>query len=136
MATKLSKAKEISPKTRKTVLERQKGRSISGVYLMPYSTEFHHFIYRSGSGVGYEWNVVALTSEEHRAVHDHQPIKIFGRERYSADEFEILMRNHLKENYTNWSEDLCRYRKGWNEEDYEVKRNNQRRPNPKYFQPE
>ena len=131
-----TKVKEISAKTKNAVIDRQRGRSISGVVLHPNSTEFHHLITRGCGGVGYEWNIVALTSEEHRAVHDHRPIKIYGRERYSYDEFQTLMRNHLKINYSPWSEQKCRYVKGWEEEDYEVKRCDKKLPNPKYFQSE
>lgn len=116
----LTKAKEISQETKVKVLERQNYKSISGVALTPYKAEFHHVIYRSSSGVGYEWNIVALTSEEHRCVHDKQPIKIYGRERYSCEEFETLMKNHLKINYPNWSEEKCHYHKYWKEEDYGI----------------
>lgn len=134
--SRLTKAKEISQATRKAVWERQNGRSISGVYLQPNSTEYHHVIHRSGSGVGYEWNIVAITSEEHRCVHDRQPIKIYGRLRYTCDEFEALMKNHLKLNYNGWSEEKCRYRKGMQEQDYEVKRSSKRQPNPRPAEPE
>ena len=77
----LTKAKEISQATKEKVLERQGYRSISGVALN--TADFHHVIYRSNSGIGYEWNVVAITPEEHRLFHDKQDIPVNGRARYS-----------------------------------------------------
>lgn len=114
------KAKDISPETKEKVLKRQEGKSISGVTLYPYNTEFHHFRLRSDSGVGYEWNIVAITTDEHRRYHDHLPIKVNGRERYSWDEFNTLMRNHLVLRYIGWEWDKCKYHKYWKEEDYGV----------------
>lgn len=119
--SRLTKAKEISQETKEIVWERQHGRSISGVALSQ-NCEFHHVVYRSQSGVGYEWNIVALTSDEHRWVHDHQPILVNGKKRYTWDEFNILMKNHLKLKYEHWSEDRCRFRKYAEKEDYGVTR--------------
>lgn len=90
--------------------------------LSPNNVEFHHVIYRSDSGIGYEWNIVALTRDEHRWVHDHQPIMVNGRVRYSWDEFNIIMKNHLKKMYEGWSEYSCRFHKYWEEKDYGVTR--------------
>lgn len=118
--SRLTKAKEISQETKQKVWDRQHGRSISGAALT--SVEFHHVIPRSASGVGYEFNIVALTPEEHRWVHDHQPIMVNGKKRYTWDEFQMLMKNHLKLKYEHWSEDRCRFRKYANEEDYGVER--------------
>ena len=115
-----NKAKEISPKTKAIVLDRQYNKSISGVNLYNKEVEFHHVIPRSSSGVGYEWNVVALTSEEHRDYTDHRPIKVNGREYYTWEEFDTLIKNHLKLRYSGWSEKLCKYHKGWEKEDYKV----------------
>ena len=120
--SKLTKAKEISFETKQKVLDRQGNRSISGVYLAPWNTDFHHVIYRSASGVGFEWNIVALTKEEHRWVHDHQPILVNGAKRYTWDEFNILMKNHLKLHYEGWSEERCKVRKYADEKDYGVTR--------------
>lgn len=117
-----TKAKEISAETKREVLERQGYRSISGVALTASNTEFHHYVFRSHGGVGYEWNIVAVTAEEHRAIHDHQPIKVNGRERYTWDEFQTLIHNHLCLRYAGWSKDKCKYKKYWAEEDYQVKR--------------
>lgn len=120
--SKLTKAKEISYETKCKVLDRQGNRSITGVMLSPYNVEFHHVIYRSDSGIGYEWNIVALTRDEHRWVHDHQPIMVNGRVRYTWDEFNIIMKNHLKKMYEGWSEYSCRFHKGWEEADYKITR--------------
>ena len=118
----LTIAKEISQATKEKVLDRQGYRSISGVALTPYNVDFHHTVYRSSSGIGYGWNVCAITKEEHRWFHDKQPIKVNGRNRYSWIEFEILMKNHLKLKYNDWAEEKCKYHKYWNEEDYGVTR--------------
>ena len=120
--TDFNRSKEISDNTKKAVMERQGYRSISNAFLTEQTASFHHFVPRSSSGVGYEWNVVALTFDEHRAIHDHQPIKVNGRERYSWEEFQTLMRNHLLLRYTNWSVANCKYRKHADYEDYGVER--------------
>lgn len=119
--SKATITKEITNETKLKVLERQHRRSLSGAVLTT-SVEFHHYIYRSASGIGFEWNVIALTPEEHRAVHDHKPIRINGKIRYMPDEFDTLMRNHLILNYEGWTVDKCKYHKYWEEEDYEVNR--------------
>lgn len=117
-----TKAKSITLETRKAVLDRQGNRSISGAYLTEGTASFHHYVERSSGGVGYEWNIVALTFEEHRAVHDHQDIKIGKRVLYTYKQFITLMRNHLIINYENWSEDRCKYKKRLLEEEYGVVR--------------
>ena len=122
MKSKLTKAKEISQTTKKIVLERQHYRSISGVALSDSNVEFHHVIYRSASGIGYDWNIVAITHDEHRWLHDKQPIKVNGRNRYSWIEFEILCKNHLKIKYPNWAEEKCKFHKYWDEQDYKIER--------------
>lgn len=115
-------AKSITPETRKAVLERQGNKSISGRYLSDGTASFHHYVERSSSGVGYEWNIVALTFDEHRAIHDHQDIKMGKRILYTYDQFQTLIRNHLIINYEGWSEDKCKYRKHLLEEEYGVVR--------------
>ena len=115
-----TKAKEISLKTKENVLKRQNYRSISGALLTDSNVEYHHVVYRSSSGVGYEWNIVAITKDEHRTLHDKQNIKVNGRDRYTWQDFETLLKNHLKLNYVNWSESNCKYHKYWKEEDYEI----------------
>lgn len=120
--SKQTQAKEISIETKRAVLERQGGQSISWVALSIETASFHHYISRGSGGVGYEWNIIALTPEEHRAVHDHQPIKVYGRERYTWSQFKTLMRNHLIINYEGWSEDKCKYQKYLEKDEYGVRR--------------
>lgn len=122
--TKFNEFKEISNATRDAVMNRQHSCSISGAGLGA-NPSFHHVVPRSASGVGFEWNIVALTFDEHRAYHDHQPIKVNGRVRYTWEEFDTLIRNHLKLRYRNWSEDRCKYHKYWSYEDYGIVREDQ-----------
>lgn len=114
-----TKAKEISQETKEKVLKRQNYRSIGGEMLYG-QIEFHHVRPRSASGVGYEFNIVALTPQEHRNLHDKQNIKVYGRDRYTWQEFETLCRNHLILHYNNWSYEGCKYHKYWKEKDYGI----------------
>lgn len=123
--SKLTKAKEISSETKEKVLKRQHYKSIGGVVLTLQTAEFHHYIFRSASGVGYEWNIVALTHDEHFAIHNSKPVKVNGAERYSVDEFDVLIRNHFRKHYQGWSEDKCKYKKFCEEKDYGVKNRNE-----------
>ena len=119
----LTKAKQISPETKKKVWERQNGRSVVSGF--PISVEMCccHFIGRGEkSGVGYEWNVVGLTTDEHRLLDENKPLKINGRIRYSNAEMQTIIHNHLVENYEGWALAKCSYHKYWKEEDYDVKR--------------
>ena len=116
--SKITKLKEISEETKKTVMERQHYKSITGVALSDYNVNFHHVVGRGQEGVGLDFNIVAITFDEHRAYHDGRSIKVNGRDRYTNKEFETLMKNHLKLNYVNWSEDNCKIKKYWDEEDY------------------
>ena len=118
--SKATKVKEISLETKIKVLERQNQKSISGVSLLGNYTDFHHVRPRSDSGVGYEWNIVAITREEHRALHDKQDIKVYGRPRYTWQEFETLCKNHLKLHYANWTYEKCKYQKYKEESDYGI----------------
>ena len=120
--SKFTQAKEISEETKKAVLERQGYRSVSNAYLNERTASFHHFVPRSSSGVGYEWNIIALTFDEHRAVTDVKPIKVNGRIRYTYDEFQTIMRNHLLLRYKNWSIENCKYKKYKTEQEYGVER--------------
>ena len=119
-------AKQISVDTRRAVLERQNYKSISGRHLTEESASFHHYVERSSSGVGFEWNIVALTFEEHRAIHDKKDI-LYDPYRsklvlYTYERFMEKIIEHLKENYEGWSEDLCKFHKGWEIEDYGITR--------------
>ena len=115
--SKATKMKEMSFKTKCEVMDRQCSRSLTKVYLSHPS--FHHVVERgAGSGVGLAFNVVALTFEEHRAVHDHQPIIVNGKQMYTWDEFQIVMKNYLKVQYPAWTEEACHIHKYWSEQDY------------------
>lgn len=124
MKSKQTEIKEVSAETKRVVMERQHFCSIGKQTLFQNAVEFHHVISRGRQGVGYEWNIVALTPQEHRAYHDGNNIKVNGRDRYTPQEFETLMKNHLKMNYEGWTEEKCKYHKGWEEEDYGIRRTN------------
>lgn len=115
-----TKAKNISDKTKEIVLKRQDYKSITNEPLYNQQVDFHHVLPRSSGGVGYEWNIVALTRQEHREYHDKQNISVRGRPRYTWQELEILMHNRLKRDYVDWSIDKCKYHKYWKEEDYGI----------------
>lgn len=117
---KTTKQKDITKETKLKVMERQNNRSISGEYLIGKDVEFHHVRPRSNSGVGFEWNIVAITSEEHRLYHDKKNILFRGKPRYSWQEFETLMKNHLKLNYPNWTYEKCKVQKYFEEKDYGI----------------
>ena len=118
----MNKEQEITEETKKIVLLRQKNRSISGVYLMKGNINYHHFISVGSRGIGYEWNVVALTPLEHRQLHDGYSITINDRPRYTNAEFKTLIRNHFILHYLGWSEKACKFKKGKSKEEYGVKR--------------
>lgn len=120
-----TKAKQITPRTKEIVYKRQGGRSITGVYIPYGSGDYHHYVERSSGGVGYEWNIVLITREEHRCYHDHSKIKVNGRPRYTFKEFETLIHNHLVKHYEGWTFDKCLYKKYKEEADYGVVRRNQ-----------
>lgn len=117
----MSNQKEISDSTKAKVLKRQHNRSIGGDYLT--DVEFHHFKTRNAGGVGYEWNIVALTTHIHRQWHEGcQTITMRSGKKYSRKEFESLMRNHLVLNYRGWSEDKLKCIKYGKESDYGITR--------------
>lgn len=118
----MNKQQVISDITKAKVMERQRNRSISGVYLTPGNVNFHHFKSVGSGGVGYEWNVVALTPLEHRQLHDGADITVNGRKRYTNAEFKTLIRNHFILRYDGWSEMGCKVKKGKSEEDYGITR--------------
>lgn len=116
-----NKQTEISNETRQEVYQRQKGFSPFGNWL-GNSCDYHHVV-NSGlgvKGVGYEWNIIALTREEHRSIHDHQPIKVNGLIKYTYEEAITIMKNHLKICYPNWCEEKCKVHKGWEIKDYKI----------------
>lgn len=112
-----TKAKQIDPKTKQLVWERQNGRSILSHMSITKEMCCCHFVGRGVSGVGYQWNIVGLTPEEHRLLDENKPIG-----RYTNQEAKTLIRNHLIINYDNWTLEGCKYHKGWSEEDYGIVR--------------
>lgn len=113
------KAKEISKETKLAVLQRQNYKSVmSNKPLTLETASFHHYVERGQSGVGYEWNIVALTWQEHRVLmHDKNTL-----EGITPEQAEEIVVNHFKENYNNWTRDNCRYHKWYAEKDYGVTR--------------
>ena len=124
MAKSITRITDITDETRRIVLERQDNLSPFGQWL-GRGVEFHHVVASEGlgeKGVGLEFNLVALTPTEHRSIHDKKGIVINGRQRYTYDEAITLIKNHLKINYPNWSEEKCKFHKGWTKEDYKISR--------------
>lgn len=114
MKSKRTKDLEISQATRQKVLERQKNLSITGRYSSTY--HLHHFVSKGASGCSFHWNLIALLPEEHIQYHNGGKVG-----RYTHEEFQTLMRNHLVIHYSNWSLDKCKYKKGYEESDYGVR---------------
>lgn len=112
-----TKAKSITPQTKQKVWERQKGVSILSHLVISKEMCCCHFAGRGVSGVGYEWNIVGLTAEEHRLLDENKPVG-----RYTNEQAKTLIRNHLILNYNNWTLEKCKYHKGWEEQDYGITR--------------
>lgn len=112
------KAKEITIETKKAVLQRQHNRSLaSDKYLTLETADFHHYVERGQSGLGYEWNIVAITREEHTNLHSGNKVG-----RYKNKDFEVYMHNYLLKMYKHWTRDNCKYKKWYAEKDYGVER--------------
>lgn len=124
-----TKAKKITQKTKQAVYERQKGRSILSGIPISISMCCCHFVGRGEkSGVGYEWNIVGLTPEEHMFLDQNKPMWFYINGNVKAltnAEMQQKIEQHLKENYIGWSREKCSYHKYWEEKDYEVYRNHQ-----------
>lgn len=117
-----TKAKSISPKTKKAVWERQRGKSILSGKPITISECCCHYIARSASGVGYEWNIIGLTFEEHRALDTYKGINIGSSVVLPNSVAKNVIKTHLMSNYDGWSEEKCKYIKYFEEKDYEVNR--------------
>lgn len=121
-----TKAKQITQKTKQAVYERQKGRSILSGQPITISMCCCHFVGRGEkSGVGYEWNIVGLTPEEHMMLDQNRPLWIYKSNsvtKLENSEMHQMIEEHLKENYNGWSKEKCSYHKYWEEKDYEVYR--------------
>lgn len=123
MKSNSTKEKEISKETKIKVWERQNGRSIFAPY-RPISIEMCccHYVSRGNSGVGYEWNIFGCYQQPWLNEHymfDGQ-ISIDNNLNLTRDEMKKVARNHLVRNYSNWSEEKCKYHKYWKEQDYGV----------------
>ena len=126
--SKQAKAHEITKETKQIVWERQHGKSLFAPY-KPITVEMCccHFIPRARGGLGTEWNIFgcfqAPWADEHKAF-DHQLSDKEVRKitNLTPDEMVTVVRNHLMENYDGWCEDNCRYKKGYELEDYEIRR--------------
>lgn len=115
-----TKAKQITTRTKEKVFKRQNGKSILSGETITLEQCCCHFIGRGLGGVGYEWNIVGLTADEHRLLDENKPIIVRGKVRYTNQEAQTLIRNHLILNYSGWSVDKCKYKKWFEEQDYGV----------------
>lgn len=116
-----TKAKQITMDTKKRVWERQGGKSVISNYPITVEMCCCHYIGRGeDSGVGYEWNVVGLTPEEHQLLDQNKNLVRNGRVWYTNEQMQTIIRNHLIENYVGWTREKCSYHKYWKEEDYKV----------------
>lgn len=112
----LAKAKEITSKTKKIVLERQGGLSITG-RIFDGVVHYHHIVSKGCEGVGYAFNVVALHPIEHWNY--HQGCKIQGEFRdWTPLEFDLFIDDYMKSIYEGWDRDICAYHPSWSEQDY------------------
>ena len=120
MKDDFTKAKQITPQTKEKVWRRQHGRSLLSNKSITKEMCCCHVVGRGNSGVGYEWNIVGLTPDEHRELDESKPITIDGKVRWTNEEAQTLIRNHLILNYENWSESNCKYKKYKKEGEYGV----------------
>lgn len=121
-----TKAKQISQETKQKVYDRQNGKSVLSGLAITKEMCCCHFIGRGLGGVGYEWNIIGLTPEEHRQLDLNQTIYVGKMPRWTNKEAHIIIQNHLNLNYNGWSIEKCKYQKYKKEEDYEVTRKKDR----------
>lgn len=125
--SKQTKAHEITRETKEKVWQRQKGKSLFAPY-KNISVEMCccHYIPRSRGGLGEEWNIFGCyqtpyANDEHDAFdHKLSDNQVKQLTNLTPDQMVTVVRNHLIENYDNWSEENCRYKKYV--EDYGVRR--------------
>lgn len=125
MKSKRTKALEIDYQTKLNVWNRQNGRSLFAPY-RPITVEMCccHYISRANGGLGEEWNIFGCYQTSWFNEHymfDGQ-LNIDNNLNLTRDEMKTVVRNHLLRNYSNWSEDNCKYKKYKEISDYEVKR--------------
>ena len=119
-----TKAKQIKPETKEVVWKRQRGRSLLSGHPITVEMCCCHYIGKGEkSGVGYEWNIVGLLPEEHSELDLNKPIKVNGRIRYTNEEAQTIIGNHLNRSYKGWTREKCSYHKYFEEKDYGVTRN-------------
>ena len=119
-----TKAKQIKPDTKEAVWKRQRGRSLLSGHPITVEMCCCHYIGKGEkSGVGYEWNIVGLLPEEHSELDLNKPIKVNGRIRYTNEEAQAIIGNHLNRSYKGWTREKCSYHKYFEEKDYGVTRN-------------
>lgn len=115
--------RRINEITRQNVRKRQDFRSITGIWLGESGGHMHHFISRGRSGVGFEWNLILMTDDEHQQYHNGGLVRVNGTNIvYTHEEFTDKMRDYLISQYDGWSEERCRFHKFWEYKDYKVQR--------------
>ena len=102
MASKRSKACDISPKVRKEVLERDGHRCI--VCGSNYGLQIAHYISRARGGLGNARNLATMCVSCHSAMDNGKYHK----------ELQKAVREHLKAHYEDWDESKLTYSK-WEE---------------------
>ena len=98
MASKMSKACDISPKVRQEVIERDKCCIVCGRYTC---LQVAHYISRARGGLGVPQNLGLMCVDCHSAYdnsHRHKEIK-------------ALFEEYLKSHYEDWNEQDLIYRK-------------------------
>ena len=98
-------------------MERQDGLSITGRSL-GNGVNYHHIVSKGSEGVGYEFNVIALTPDEHIAYHRGSAVLTEFKTIRNRKEFDQFIDDYMKNFYPNWSRSKCKYVPGWSEEDY------------------
>lgn len=107
MKSRRSKATDISPKVKKAVWERDRGRCVicgSCYNVMPNA----HFISRSKGGLGIEENIVTLCTglTENKCHYKYD----FGS-REEREEIGGRIEAYLKSKYPNWDKENLIYRR-------------------------
>lgn len=98
MASKRSRACDISPKVRKAVLERDKKCIICGAI---YGLQIAHYISRARGGLGIPQNLAAMCVKCHGEMDNGKYHK----------EHQNAFREHLKAHYEDWNEKELYYDK-------------------------
>lgn len=110
--SKQAKAHEISRKTKEIVWRRQNGKSLFAPYRnITVDMCCCHYVSRGCGGLGKEWNIFGCYQtawlDEHRLFDESKPIG-----NLTSEQCDIVVKNHFKTKYPNWSKDKCKYKKG------------------------